>query len=330
MAMEMKEPFELEALKILEEFLPDKIFDAHAHIYDNRNMPGSGSEDFYTPASYRKDMAQILGNPSVIKLMAIPMPHKTMGDPSSDTLAKTDAYILRQLEQDADTVGEVMVYPGETAEHLAARFVHPRLAGIKCYHTLIQRPDTFQADIAEFLPESAWEVAQEKKLAITLHMVRDKALSDPRNMAYIKTMTKRYPDAKLILAHAARSFAVWTGLESVTELAGYDNIWFDLAAICESPVTFQILKKVSKERCMWGTDYPLVMPKGKAFSLADSFYWLYQREIDHFTSNVPIHAWPIAVENLMAARQACIMADLTQKEVEDLFYNNAARLFGTD
>ncbi len=329
--MEMTEPHELEALKILEDFLPDKIFDAHAHIYDNRNMPGSGREDFYTAESYRKDMSRILGNPSVIKINAIPMPHKAMGDPAVDTLAKTDAYILHQLEQDEDTVGEVMAYPGETAEHLAARFVHPRLVGIKCYHSLLQRPDTSQADIEEFLPQSAWEVAQEKKLAITLHMMRDQALSHPNNMAYIKTMAKRYPDAKLILAHAARSFAPWTGLESVTELAGFENVWFDLAAVCESPVTFQILKKVSKERCMWGTDYPLVLPKGKVFALANSFYWLYQRDIDAFRPGVvPVHSWPIAVENLMAARQACIMADLTAGEVEDLFYNNAAGLFGTD
>lgn len=329
--MEMTAPYEQEALKILRDFLPDKIFDAHAHIYDYRNMPGSGREDAYTTEGYRLDMHEVLGRPSVIKINAIPMPHKTMGDPSADTLAKTDAYILRQLEQDENAVGEVMAYPGETAEHLAARLVHPRHVGIKCYHSLIQRPDTSQADIEEFLPEGAWEVAQDRKLAITLHMMRDQALAHPNNMAYIKTMAKRYPDARLILAHAARAFAPWTGLETVMELAGFENIWFDLAAVCESPVTFQILKKVSKERCMWGTDYPLVLPKGKVFSLADSFYWLYQKDIDNFRAGVvPIHSWPIAVENLMAARQAAIMADLTAAEVEDLFYNNAARLFGTD
>lgn len=328
--MEMTAPHETEALKILADFLPDRIFDAHAHIYDNRNMPGSGRENFYTTESYRSDMYEVLGRPSVIRINAIPMPHKSMGDPSADTLAKTDAYILRQLEQDENAVGEVMACPGETAEHLAARLVHPRLIGIKCYHSLLQRPDTSQADIEEFLPESAWEVAQDRKLAITLHIMRDTALSHPKNMAYIKTMAKRYPDARLILAHAARAFAAWTGLETVTELAGFENVWFDLAAVCESPVTFQILKKVSKERCMWGTDYPLVMPKGKVFSLADSFYWLYQRDIDNFKSAFAVHSWPIVVENLMAARQACIMADLTIRDVEKVFYDNAARLFGTD
>ena len=326
--MELTEPYEQEALQILRDFLPDRIFDAHAHIYDSSCLWDWPRTESFTTHGYREDMREILGEPKTLKInMIAPCPRKPESQPECGTLTASEQYILRQLETDPDAVGQILVYPGESAEHIASRLTHPRIVGIKCYHSLLQQPNTFQAGIDEYLPESAWEVAQEKKCCITVHMVRDKALSDPGNMAYIKTMAARYPDAKLVLAHAARSFAAWTGLESVTELAGYENIWFDLAAVCESPVTFQILKKVSKERCMWGTDYPLVLPKGKVFSLADSFYWLYQRDIDRFQSNVPIHAWPIAVENLMAARQACIMADLTRKEVEDLFYNNAERLF---
>jgi len=329
-AVELKPVHELEVMKILADFLPDRIFDAHAHVLDSSFMPTWPRVEAFTPATYRADMGQFLCNPKTIKINAIPMPNKTMGDPTQQTLSKMDAYVLAQLESDPDTVGEVMVYPGESAEHLAARLNHPRLIGIKCYHTLLQRQDTWDAGIGEYLPESAWEVAQERGLSITLHMVKDKALSDPDNMAYIRTMAKRYPNAKLILAHAARAFAAWTGVETVEKLADLENVWYDLAAVCESPAIFQILDKVSKERCMWGSDYPLVQVPGKAFSLGDGFYWLYERDIKNFVSATTVHPWPIAVENLMATRQACIMARLSKREVEDLFYNNAARLFGTD
>lgn len=330
MAVEIKPVHELEVMKILADFLPDKIFDVHAHVLDSSFMPGWARVEAFTPASYRENMAPFLCNPKTIKINVIPMPNKAQGDPSKDNLAKMDAYVLAQLESDPDTVGQVMVYPGETAEHLAARFNHPRLTGIKCYHALLQREDTWNAGIGEYLPESAWEVAQERGLSITLHMVKDKALSDPDNMAYIREMAKRYPNAKLILAHAARAFASWTGVEAVAELADLENVWYDLAAVCESPAIFQILDKVSKERCMWGSDYPLVHMPGKVFSLGDSFYWLYEKDIKNFVSKTPVSVWPITVENMMATRQACIMARLNTREVEDVFYNNAARLFGTD
>ena len=68
----------------------------------------------------------------------------------------------------------------------------------------------------------------------------------------------------------------------------------------------------------------------KTISFADSFYWIYQRDIDNFDSKTVVNNWLIAIENLMATRQACILAELSQKEKEDLFYNNAARLLGRD
>lgn len=37
--------------------------------------------------------------------------------------------------------------------------------------------------------------------------------------------------------------------------------------------------------------------------------------------------WPIGIQTLMAIRQAAIMAELTPAQVEDIFYNNAMRLF---
>ena len=37
--------------------------------------------------------------------------------------------------------------------------------------------------------------------------------------------------------------------------------------------------------------------------------------------------WLVGTENLMATRQACLLADLKEDAVEDLFYRNAMRLF---
>lgn len=161
---------------------------------------------------------------------------------------------------------------------------------------------------------------------ITLHMVKDKALADPHNREYVCTMAKKYPNATLILAHAARSFAAWTGIESVEWVAHLENVCFDFSAVCESPAMIQIIKKVGIKRCMWGSDYPIAQARGKAISLGNGFYWIYENDIAQFSSKTPIENWLIGLENLMAVRQACMLSDCNRSDIEDLFYNNAVRL----
>jgi glutamate-1-semialdehyde 2,1-aminomutase len=187
--------------------------------------------------------------------------------------------------------------------------------------------NSWNADIGQYLPEAAWQVADEKKLCITLHMVKDRALADPDNLRYITEMAKAYPNATLILAHAARSFAAWTGIETVEKVAHLDNVWFDLSAVCESPAMMQIIKKTGTQRTMWGSDYTVSRYCGKAISLGDSFYWIYKKDLEAFSGATSFSSWLVGIENLMATRQACMLLDLDRKAVEDLFYGNAARLF---
>ena len=328
------ESSDYEAIRILEDFLPDRIFDAHAHLYDGsflRDMyPEGGEGIYYGLEEYRKDMAPVLCNPRTLRLNIITYPDRSMAKKEENSRERADAFLKEQLSLSADNVGELIVVPGDTAQDLEARLSHPGIRGFKCYHYLSGVPDSWMAQIGDYLPEAAWEVANERRLCITLHMVRHQALADPDNLDYICRMACKYPDAVLILAHAARSFASWTGVETVEKLAGFENVWFDLSAVCESPAIFQIMRKTGTERCMWGSDYPVSMLRGKAISLADGFYWIYQNDLDQFVSKTPVHSWLIGTENLMAVRQACILAELHEREIENVFYNNAARLFGAE
>ena len=217
--------------------------------------------------------------------------------------------------------------PEETVEDLKKRLVHPGIRGFKVYHVLANKNKTWDCSIGEYLPESAWQLADEKNMCITLHMVKDKALADKDNQDHICSMAKHYPNATLILAHAARSFASWTAIECVEKVAHLENVWFDFSAICESPAMFQIIKKARVKRCMWGSDYPVAQARGKAISFGEGFYWIYQEDINNFMLKTPISNWLIGLENLMAVRQACILAELGKSEIEDLFYYNAAGLW---
>ncbi len=312
--------YDLEAAKQLDDFLPSQMFDAHMHITHEKDFPG-GEDSFDT---YLRDLSPFSGDRKLF-CNGIVYPTKNLSDP--DQLRLSDSFLASQLQRYPHNVGEIQILPCESVEDIEKRLIHPRIRGLKCYHIFSHRSDTFSSSIGEYLPESAWQVANEKGLVITLHMVKDRALADPDNLSYIKKMAKAYPNATLILAHAARSFAAWTVFGTVDELVGLENVWYDFSGICESPSLQYIMKKVGTDRCMWGTDYPVSRLAGKAISIADQFYWIGERDLTNFQSKTAFRCWHVITEELYAFRQACILAELDRKKIEDVFYNNAARLF---
>ena len=315
----MYNQYDLEAIKRLDDFLPDKIFDAHMHISE---FPFCGSDRFGFK-EYYEDMSPLFCGRTV-RCYALATPTQELK--TSGGHLSTVNFFKNQLDEYPDNVGAIMVKPGETAEDIESHLVHKNIRGLKCYHIFADREDSSNASVGEYLPEASLEVANTRKMTITIHMVKDKALADPQNMKEIKRIASQYPDLTLILAHAARSFAPWTVIEAVDELRDYENVWYDFAANCESPGMIQILKKIGVSRCMWGSDYNICKLHGKAISIADSFYWIGDDDIKSFSRDTPIHSWHVATENLMAIRQAWQILDLTRKDAEDVFYNNAARL----
>ena len=313
--------YDLEAAKKLDAFLPDKLYDAHMHI---SNYPFYGKDRFGFK-EYYEDMAPLLCAREV-RCHALATPTNELKTREGQMIDL--AFFKEQLDAYPQNTAAILIKPHESAEEIESHIIHKNVKGLKCYHIFADREDTFNADLHEYLPESAFEVANKHKMSITLHMVKDYALADPSNMKAIKEMTKKYPDATLILAHGARSFACWTAIETVDELVSHENVWFDFSGICESPSMVQIMKKVGVSRCMWGSDYNVSMAAGKAISLGENFYWILDRDLKNLVSKTPIRSWHAGTENMMANRQAAQLLDLTPKDIEDLFYNNAARLFG--
>ncbi len=237
-------------------------------------------------------------------------------------LAKSHGFLVEELNKHPQNVGEIIVFPGDTVYDIEARLLHPNIKGLKCYCFYAECEDKYEAAIDEYLPESAWEVANQRKMAITLHMVKNECLAHPDNLNYIIEMAKKYPDAVLILAHAARAFAAWTVFGTVDKLADLENVWYDFSGICESPAMLYIIKKVGVSRCMWGTDYPVAAFLGKPISLGNTFAWINER---NFPNGFPLRH--VITEGFMAMRELSILADLGKSQLEDIFYNNAARLF---
>ena len=115
--------------------------------------------------------------------------------------AAANAFLAGQLNARKESRRLMMIRPNDSPDTLD---LDGGWSGFKVYHCFSNLHQTQDALIDHFLPEWAWEIAHERKWAIMLHMVRQRSLADPENTSQISAMCRRHPNARLILAHAAR------------------------------------------------------------------------------------------------------------------------------
>src|SRR4029078_8839951 len=127
----------------------------------------------------------------------------------------------------------------------------------------------------EYIPRWAWELADRHGLCIMLHIVMRRSLADPANQHYIRQHCLEFPNARLVLAHAARGFCGRHTVEGISSLRGLGNLFFDTSVICEPDAMQAILGTFGPTRLMLGTDFPVSETHGRAVTLGDSFHWLY-------------------------------------------------------
>ena len=79
---------------------------------------------------------------------------------------------------------------------------------------------------------------------------------------------------------------------------------------------------------MIGTDFGLASHgRGRPVAVADTFLWLYEESPVWKAKHAEIKPVMFALENLRSLKWACWAERLTDSQVEDIFWNNAAELF---
>ncbi len=202
------------------------------------------------------------------------------------------------------------------------------LVGLKPYHVWSAEYPTFESAIPSYLSEEHVRVAHEGGLAITLHIVRPRALADPVNQEVIRAYARKYSDARFILAHAARGFNLYHTAEGVSSLRGLRNVWCDTSAITESGALEAVIGALGPERLLYGSDFPVTHLRGRCVSIGDSFLWLTEKSADFRTGYGKAQPVLVGIESLRALKLACMHMRLSDGEVEAIFYSNGATLFG--
>lgn len=294
--------------RLLGSFVPPDAFDAHAHLYEIESLGGGAiiktmqkGPQIADWATYHRCTAAYMGDLAPTDGLFFGFPTKQVDMPVCNR------FVANEVTQRPGSRGLMLIKPGDDPAQVEAQVRQQGWAGFKVYHVYAptSTPDgnTFHAQIGEYLPDWAWEIANRHGLAIMLHMVRSKALSDPLNSQYIRNYCLKYPGAKLILAHAARGFNASHTVEAIHTLRGLDNVYFDTSSISEPGAYQAILTAFGPTRLLFGTDFPISSLIGKCVSVDDGFFWMYE-------DNVQWDGWQHGkatlngIESLLALKQA--------------------------
>ena len=263
-----KELFERE----LDSFVPDRIFDAHAHLYDNGNFGEVPSLAAQGPAVtdldvYQKSIDQITPGRRTNGLF--------FGWPCESTDVRADNdFLIRQVRQDPASRAQMLVTPDMDPEFVRETVRREGFVGLKCYHCYAPDQPTWNASIPAYLPEEQVRIAHEEGLSITLHMVRPRAMADANNQEVLRSWGAKYPNARFILAHAARGFNPNHTIEGIGALHGLRNMWCDTSAITDGGAIEAIVRTLGVDRLLYGSDFPVTHLRGRCVALGDSFLWL--------------------------------------------------------
>lgn len=313
-------------------FVPDRIFDAHAHLWAVDHVPPGSSPAFESAgqavmglAAYRSLMAALLPGRQIVGGLFIPGAVAAQGA----DLAAENELVAHQTAGESGCRNALLVSPEMAAEDVRAEVHRLRPAALKCYHLRSAARPTWDAEIPAYLPEAHVRVAHEAGLCIILHLVRSRALADASNQYWIRRYCERYPNMQLILAHAGRGFNPNHTIEGIRALRDLSNLWCDMSAVTEVGACEAIIEALGPGRLLYGSDFPVSHLRGRCVAIGDGFVWLYEETLDwQIASFQPVQPIFIGLESLRTLKQAAWHCRLSDGQVEDIFHNNAARLLG--
>ena len=314
----------------LDSFVPDVIFDAHAHWYRSDHIPAGARPPLIQSGpviagshAFDEAIGELIPGRRTEGLF-FPYPHRDLDIPAAN-------FFLRQeLLDRPSSRGQMLITPQDDPEDLRATVQAAGFVGLKCYHVYASSHPTFDALIEDFLPEEQVRLAHEEGLSITLHMVRGRALADPANQETIRRYCQSYPNMRLILAHAARGFNPHHTMAGIHALQGLDNVWFDTSAVTDAGAIEAIINVMGHHRLLYGSDFPVSHLRGRCVAIGDSFHWISSDNTQLQAAYGPIELALIGHEALRTLKVAAMATRLTDSQIEDIFHHNGVRLYSLE
>jgi predicted TIM-barrel fold metal-dependent hydrolase len=312
----------------LDDFVPSKVFDAHVHLASPESFPAG--EPFscggvpvlsYSVADLARDLQSAFPG-RYTEALCFGFPNARADHCISNEyiaeIAKSQRYFgLRLVDPRKDTTA------GLEEDIDRCGFL-----GLKPYPDYARPEDVRNAEIPEMLPDWAMSIAHARRLIVMLHIPRPMRLEDPLNRRQLRELCRRWPGARIILAHVGRSYYLRGILGFLEELRDLPNLYFDTAMVQHWEVISHLFKNVPINRILFGTDIPIALAQGKAVEINNQYTYVTPRlwSLSICDSANRIRFTSFLNEELRAIKRAAVDAKLSKHEIEAFFYGNAKQL----
>ncbi len=315
----------------LEDFVPQRVFDAHIHLLNIDHMwKQSGNaavaERKTTDLALLQSFAGQLYPGRDVHYLLLGTPVKDM-----DVVAHNE-WCIEQAGGDPSSRLNVLVTPDCPAEAVRAWAANGNVVGLKPYRVFSVTGDIAECRIVDYLPEAHLEIANELGLWVTLHLSRFHGCADEENLKDLALYAhKRYPRIRWILAHCARSFTYWPIRQAIERLRDIPNIWYDLSAVTDVRPFITLFQREDPARLLYGSD-------GAGATFWHGQYTAFGRAWQAVRPSAQKFAFPhcdgrpiLAIyEQLLSIKHAAEIAGLDREAIEDIFWRNATREFGVE
>ncbi len=323
---------------LLKDFLPDKIIDAHTHIWLHSHF----KKNFNEPERTVKWPSMVASeNPAedLIETYRLMFPDKNVTPLIFSQVGRSydinagNTYVHESSEK--YKFPSLMVATPETSpEELEEKIEKGGFSGCKVYLTLAETyiPEK-EIRIYDFIPPQQLEILNKRGWILMLHIPRDGRLKDPVNLAQMMEIDKKYPHARVIIAHVGRAYCNEDIGDAFNVLSKSKNLVFDISANSNSFVFAELIRNIGTKRILFGSDLPIlrmrtrrICENGKYINLVtkgaygDVSVDPHMREVDGIEADKLTF---FMYEELIAFKKAAESMNLNESAIEDVFYNNS-------
>lgn len=309
-------------------FVPEKVFDIHAHLFHTRHFAEGKRPAFleenrgYGLRDFDQAMARWMQERRVEGLF--------FGYPSAgNDRAGENAWLHGHVAPVARTSNSralVLAAPEDDPASVRRLLESGVFIGIKCYRLYAPVADTSQATIESFAPEWMWQLCHEFDGVLMLHIMRDGGITDAHNVETLRRLCRRHPRCRLVLAHVARSFNYRHAREGLRNIVDLDNVVVDTSAVTQTGAFRAALETLGPRRVLWGSDYMVSELRGICSTQGDGFTWVYADDASSKDLTIFGHHTLVGIESLLCLREACEDTGMTTTDIQDIFRDNALRL----
>ena len=325
----------------LADFLPARMIDIHTHVWLSTH--GSAPRRQSRGAKWPGRVAQECSVEELLETYRLMFPDKHVmplifGSAREDVVfCEANGYVSASAKKH-HLPALLLSTPEWSAEELEREVLAGGFLGLKPYlsYAPMDIPEN-EITIYDYLPRHHLEMADAHGWIVMLHIPRRLRLRDPLNLQQMLEIERDYPRVRLIIAHIGRAYCVEDVGEAFDVLAGTERMLFDFSANTNADVMAWLLRTVGPRRVLFGSDLPILRMRMRRICERGAYINLVPPGLYGDISDDP-HMREVSAaegerltffmyEELAAFRRAAEMVGLDATDIQDVFFNNAARLW---